>query len=102
MHGVHELCAVERVGGREDAAREEAELHEARDGLVLGGLGGARREPGAALRRQPRHHAPHVLRLPPPLLLHTTTRVHITTGHRQLTSLSILPILTELCHVDGV
>lgn len=69
MHGVHELGAVERVGGGEHAAREQAELHEARDGLVLGGLGGARREPRRALAPQPRAHARHVLLLPPPLLL---------------------------------
>lgn len=77
MHGVHELCAVERVGGGEDAAREQAQLHEARHGLVLGGLGGARREPAAALACQPRPHPRHVLRLTTTLLLHIHQCVHI-------------------------
>lgn len=49
VYGVNELGAVERVGLSEDAAREQAELHEARHGLVLGGLGGARGEPSDAL-----------------------------------------------------
>lgn len=69
VHRVHELGAVERVGGREHAAREQAQLHEPRHRLVLGRLGRARGEPAAALARQPRQHARHVLRLAPPLLL---------------------------------
>lgn len=69
VHRVHELGAVERVGGREHAAREQAQLHQPRHRLVLGRLGRARGEPAAALARQARQHARHVLRLAPPLLL---------------------------------
>lgn len=49
MYGVNKLGAIERVGLSEDAAWEQAELHEAGHGLVLGGLGGARGKPSDAL-----------------------------------------------------
>ena len=48
-----ELCAVDGVGGGEDAAREDAELQERRDRLVLGQLGVAREEPRVLLLSQP-------------------------------------------------
>ena len=53
MDDLDELCAVDGVAGREDAPREEAELKEGRDRLVLGHLGRPRKEPAVLLCPQP-------------------------------------------------
>lgn len=69
MDSVDKLRAVKRVGGREDTSWEQAQLHQTRDGLVLGRLGCPGREPGSALALQAGRYARHVLLLATLLVL---------------------------------
>ncbi len=87
---VNELGAVDGVGDGEDAAREEAELQERRDRLVLGQLRRAREEPGVLLLLEPGHHALHVLLLAS-LLVH-----HLVEEARQTLLLLLLSRRVQL------
>lgn len=69
VNGVHEFGAVECIQGSEGAAREEAQLQELGDGVILGGFGRTEEEPAILLLLQSLRDLVHMLVLFFPLIV---------------------------------